>query len=239
MASMILDQYFPFQAFALPDSYISKLTECDAHPLYYGHDEFYVNDTRILNQLVTTHRLTGYSLIELLNATDINLPVQQLARLRDAAGSVYNHQLYFDGLACTKGQPPDIRVTEAIVAAYGSTENFRRMMTAAAGSMIGSGWVWLVFEVNRGLHIVTTPNNDTVDLMSVTPILNLDMWEHAYIRQDPFNKAGYVDTWFSLINWGAAETRYMTATGQTESPQTAGMSHTASEPQTMSAAQKQ
>lgn len=236
MASMILDQYFPFQAFALPESYISMLTECDAHPLYYGHDEFYVNDTRILNQLVTTHRLTDYSLTELLNATDINLPVQQLARLRDAAGSVYNHQLYFDGLACTKGQPPDIRVTEAIVAAYGSTESFRRVMTAAAGSIIGSGWVWLVFESSRGLHIVTTSNNDTVDLTSVTPILNLDMWEHAYIRQDPFDKAGYVDMWFSLINWGSAETRYMAATGQTEDSQAAERPRTASETQTASKA---
>lgn len=232
MASIILDQYFPFQAFALPDSYVSMLPECDAHSLYYGHDDFYVNDTHTLNQLVMMHRLTDYSLIELLTATDINLPAPQLARLRDAAGSVYNHQLYFDGLTCMKDQPPTIRVTEAIIAAYGSTENFRRLMTAAAGSIIGSGWVWLVFENNRGLHIVTTSNNDTVDLTSVTPILNLDMWEHAYIRQDPFNKAGYVDTWFSLINWGAAETRYMTATGQTEAPPAAP-----GQPRTASAAQ--
>lgn len=216
MASMILDQYFPFQAFALPDSYISMLPECDAQSLYYGHDEFYVNDTRTLNQLVTTHRLTNYSLIELLTATDINLPAPQLERLQEAAGSVYNHQLYFDGLVCNKSQPPVIRVTEAITAAYGSTDNFRRMMTAAAGSIVGSGWVWLVFESDRGLHIVTTPNNSTVDLTSVTPILNLDMWEHAYIRQHPFNKAAYVDDWFSLINWSSAETRYMTATGQME-----------------------
>lgn len=218
MASMILDQYFPFQAFALPDSYISMLPECDARSLYYGHDGFYVNAAHTLNQLVTTHRLTDYSLIELLTAADINLPSAQLARLRDAAGSVYNHQLYFDGLACTKALPPVIRVTEAITAAYGSVDNFRRLMAAAAGSIIGSGWVWLVFESDRGLHIVTTENNETVDLTTVTPILNLDMWEHAYIRQDPFNKPMYVDNWFSLINWGAAETRYMTATGQAEAP---------------------
>lgn len=216
MASMILDQYFPFQAFALPNSYISMLPECDAHSLYYAHDEFYVNDTRILNQLVTTHRLTDYSLIELLTATDINLPATQLERLRQAAGSVYNHQLYFDGLTCTKGEPPVIRVTEAITAAYGSTGNLRRLLATAASSIVGSGWVWLAFESSRGLHIITTQNNDTINLTSMTPILNLDMWEHAYIRQEPFNIPAYVDTWFSLINWSAAETRYMTATGQFE-----------------------
>lgn len=213
MPSMILDQYFPFQAFALPDSYMSMLPECDAHSLYYLHDDFYINATHALNQLVTTHRLTDYSLIELLTATDINLPAGQLARLKDAAGSVYNHQLYFDGLVCTKGYPPVIRITEAITAAYGSTENFRRMVVDAANSIIGSGWVWLVFESSRGLHIVTTENNETVDLASVTPVLNLDMWEHAYIRQQP-DKNTYVDNWFSLINWSAAETRYMTAIGQ-------------------------
>lgn len=216
MASMILDQYFPFQAFALPNSYISMLPECDSHSLYYGHDEFYVNATHSLNQLVTMHRLTDYSLVQLLTSTDINLPALQLARLRDAAGSVYNHQLYFDELTCTKGQPPVIRVTEAIIAAYGSIENFRRMMIAAATSVVGSGWVWLVFENNRGLHIATTANNDTVDLNNVTPILNLDMWEHAFIRQEPFNRGNYVDTWFGLVNWGAAETRYMSATGQAD-----------------------
>ena len=216
MASMILDQYFPFQAFALPDSYVSMLPECDAHSLYYGHDEFYVNATHTLNQLVTTHRLTDYSLIEILTATDINLPAAQLARLQDAAGAVYNHQLFFDGLTCTNGQPPVIRVTEAITAAYGSTENFRRLMTAAAESILGSGWVWLVFESDRGLHIVTTENNSTVDLTAVTPVLNLDIWEHAYIRDHPVNKAAYVDSWFSLINWGTAETRYMSAIGQAE-----------------------
>lgn len=230
MASMILDQYFPFQAFALPDSYISMLPECDAHSLYYGNDEFYVNDTRTLNQLVTMHRLTDYSLIEILTATDINLPVTQLVRLRDAAGSVYNHQLYFDGLVCTKGQPPVIRVTEAITAAYGSIDNFRRLFTGAANSIVGSGWVWLVFERDRGLHIVTTENNNTVDLNSVTPILNLDMWEHAYIHQSPFNKAAHVDNWFALINWSSAETRYMTATGQLEAPAAAPASAAASAP---------
>ena len=216
MAPMILDQYFPFQAFALPNSYLSMLPECDARSLYYGHDAFYVNAAHTLNQLVTTHRLTDYSLIEILTAANINLPAAQLTRLRDAAGSVYNHQLYFDGLTCAKGQPPIIRVTEAIIAAYGSTENFRRMVTEAAASIVGSGWVWLVFEKNRGLHLVTTANNQTVDLTSVTPILNLDMWEHAYIRRHPFNQAAYVDDWFSLINWSSAETRYMTATGQLE-----------------------
>lgn len=213
MASMILDQYFPFQAFALPDSYMSMLPECDAHSLYYGHDTFYVNATHALNQLVTTHRLTDYSLIEILTATDINLPTDQLARLKDAAGAVYNHQLFFDGLTCTKGYPPVIRITEAITAAYGSTENFRRMMAEAANSIIGSGWVWLVAEGNKGIHIATTANNEVAPLASVTPVLIADLWEHAYLSMDHFNKPSYMEDWFSLINWSRAEERYLSALG--------------------------
>ena len=81
----------------------------------------------------------------------------------------------------------------------------------AAESIIGAGWVWLVAEDGKGVHIAITENNDVVDLSSVTPLLVLDMWEHAYITLDHFDKAAYVDTWFSLINWTKAEQRYIAA----------------------------
>ena len=114
-----------------------------------------------------------------LATEDINLPAALLARLRSAAGAVYNHQLYFDSISCKAGQPPVNRLTEEIAASYGSMDRFRRLMTEAAESIIGSGWVWLVAEGARGIHLATTPNNEVVALASVTPLLVLDMWEHG------------------------------------------------------------
>ena len=88
---------------------------------------------------------------------------------------------------------------------------FQQLRVEAAESIIGSGWVWLVAEGDKGIHIATTDDNEVVALKFVTPLLVLDMWEHAYITQTHFDKAAYVNTWFSLIDWNKAEQRYITA----------------------------
>ena len=205
-----MEQYFPFQSSPLPYSYVALMPHCDANTLYYHHDEYFTNAVYELNNLVVHHRLTRMSLSQLATE-DINLPAALLARLRSAAGAVYNHQLYFDSISCKAGQPPVTRLTEEIAASYGSMDRFRRLMTEAAESIIGSGWVWLVAEGTRGIHLATTPNNEVVALASVTPLLVLDMWEHAYLSLDHFDKAAYVDAWFALIDWDKANLRYLEA----------------------------
>lgn len=205
-----MDQVFPFQSSPLPYSYVSLMPYCDANTLYYHHDDYYVNAVYELNHLVVRHRLTDRTLTQLI-ADDINLPTAQLNRLRNAAGAVYNHQLYFSESSCSAGQPPFNRLTEAIISTYGSMQAFLQLFTEAAESLIGSGWIWLVAEGDHGIHIATTPNNEVVPLDSVTPILVLDVWEHAYLAMDHFDKSSYVSTWFSLINWTAAEERYIAA----------------------------
>jgi len=207
-----MEQYFPFQSSPLPYSYVALMPHCDANTLYYHHDEYFTNAVYELNNLVVHHRLTRMSLSQLATE-DINLPAALLARLRSAAGAVYNHQLYFDSISCKAGQPPVNRLTEEIAASYGSMDRFRRLMTEAAESIIGSGWVWLVAEGNKGIHIATTANNEVVPLASVTPVLIADLWEHAYLSMDHFNKSTYMEDWFSLINWGRAEERYLSALG--------------------------
>jgi Fe-Mn family superoxide dismutase len=90
-------------------------------------------------------------------------------------------------------------------------DRFQQLLTEAAESIIGSGWVWLAAEGDRGVHISTTENNDVVPLASVSPLLILDMWEHAYLPMNHFDKAAYVEDWFSLIDWGKANERYLAA----------------------------
>lgn len=203
-----MEQHFPFQSSPLHYSYVALMPYCDANTLYYHHDDYFSSAVYELNNLVVRHRLTHMTLTQLLS-DDINLPASQLARLRSAAGAVYNHQLYFEGLSCRAGQPPFNRLTEEIATTYGSMGEFRRLFTEAAESIIGSGWVWLVAEGNQGIHLATTRDNEVVALSSVTPLLILDMWEHSYLTMDHFNKATYVDDWFSLVNWTVANERYI------------------------------
>lgn len=205
-----MEQYFPFQLPTLPYGYVALMPHCDANTLYYHHDGYFSDAVYTLNRLVVRHRLTDRSLRQLLTE-DINLPTAQLNQLKNAAGSVYNHQMYFEGTSCKAGQPPHNRLTEEIISTYGSMPQFQQLMTEAAQGLIGSGWVWLVAEGDHGIHIATTENNEVVALDSVSPILILDMWEHAYLPVQHFNQADYVATWFSLINWNVAEEKYLAA----------------------------
>lgn len=205
-----MEEQFPFQITSLPYGYIGLMPHCDADTLYYHHDGFYSASVYELNNLSVHHRLTDRTLKQLITE-DINIPTTQRNRLKNAAGSVYNHRMYFDGITSKAGAPPVNRLTEAIIATYGSMDQFEQLMTEAAQSIIGSGWVWLVSEGVHGLHIATTANNEVVPLDSVTPVLILDMWEHAYFCNQHFNKPAYVASWFSLINWAAADQRYIAA----------------------------
>ena len=188
------------------------MPHCDADTLYYHHDGYYDSAVSELNNLAVRHRLTGLTLTQLITG-DFDLPKVQLDRLKNAAGAVYNHQLYFDGISCKAGPPPFNHLTETIVTTYGSMQAFQQLLVEAAESIIGSGWVWLVAEGDKGIHIATTDDNEVVALGFVSPLLVLDMWEHAYITQEHFDKAAYVNTWFSLIDWGKAEQRYIAAIG--------------------------
>ena len=202
-----MEQRFPFQLTPLPYGYIGLMPHCDANTLYYHHDEFYSRAIYELNNLAVHHRLTDRTLAQLISE-EYNIPVVQQNRLRNAAGSTYNHRMYFNGISAKSGTPPMNNLTEEIITTYGSMDKFEQLLTEAAQSIIGSGWVWLVSEGPHGLHIATTANNEVVPLMSVTPILVLDMWEHAYFSNQHFNKAAYVANWFSLINWSVANQLY-------------------------------
>lgn len=187
---------------------LSSLTPyCDPDTLYLHHSQYYSRMVRELNQLAARHRLTNLSLTDLITQ-DISLPAAQLARLKNAAGAVYNHELYFDGIQDAIGTPPLNRLVGVLMSVYGSMQTFQRLLLEAAESLLGSGWVWLVMERGGGPHIVVTDNNEVVNLEAVQPIFILDMWEHAYFLDDQFNKEKYIDFWFSFLNWNKADARY-------------------------------
>lgn len=205
-----MSQYYPYQVQALPYSYIALSPYCDADTLYYHHNQYYTEKVAELNRLVVEHRLVSMELKEIISRK-LLLPVAQLDRLKGAAGAVYNHELYFDGIHAAPSPLPLNNIVGEIISTYGSMDRFERLLQEAARSLPGSGWVWLVFEQGTGLHIVTTQNNEVIDLGFVHPILVVDLWEHAYFLIDHFDMEGYISAWLATVDWDKADQRYLAA----------------------------
>lgn len=202
-----MNQQYPFQPINLTYGLSALTPYCDPDTLYLHHGQYYTRMVRELNQLVNRHRLTGLTLTDLLSQ-DLSLSTVQEARVKNAAGAVYNHELYFNSVQDTAAPPPLNRLVGVLMSVYGSMQTFRRLLLEAAESLPGAGWVWLAAERGGSPHIVVTENNDVVNLETDQPIFILDMWEHAYFLDNQFNKEKYLDSWFSLLDWNKAEARY-------------------------------
>lgn len=129
------------------------------------------------------------------------------APVRHNAGGVYNHRFYFEGLAGAGSQDHAPALFHEITRQFGSIRNFRRLFKEAALSVFGSGYAWLIFE-NGCLKITTSADQDTPDLNKVTPLLNIDVWEHAYYLKHYNMRSAYIDDWFRVINWECLERRF-------------------------------
>ena len=214
---MAVSQQYPFQVRQLPYSYITFTPSVCANTMYLHHNQYYAQQVKLLNQLVLQHRLTDRSL-ESLICEDIKLPVPQLKLLKGTAGSVYNHELYFDSVKKASSSPPLNRLVGVLLAVYGSMQRFYKLMAEAAESLPGAGWVWLVAERNCGPHIVITQNNDVVSLKSVQPIFVIDAWEHSFFLDFQFDTEKYITTWLSFIDWDKAEERFLSSQPSDFSP---------------------
>ena len=117
-------------------------------------------------------------------------------------------ELYFDGMRSPAGQEPCGALAEALIRDFGSVRQWKEQMSQAAAGVFGSGWTWLVSDQDGTLMILTTANQDVPDLRLYTPILLIDMWEHAYYLQYRNRRPDYVQGWHKLIHWKKAEKRY-------------------------------
>ena len=159
------------------------------------------------NALADYPELQGMSLRELL--ININsLPAEIRTAVRNNGGGVYNHELYFDSMKSPMGQEPSGILAEAIDRDFGSYKQWKEQMKQAAVGKFGSGWAWLVTDKKGNLSIVQTANQDVPDLEELTPLLLVDVWEHAYYLQYQNRRADYVEGLFDLINWRKAGKRY-------------------------------
>lgn len=175
--------------------------------IHHGkHHNAYVTN---LNAAVAGTEHEGKSLIELLSTISTLSPA-----IRNNGGGHFNHSLFWQILSPTGGGEPTGAVGEAIVATFGSYEKFKEEFTKAATTRFGSGWAWLSV-VDGKLVISSSPNQDNplMDIAEVkgTPILGLDVWEHAYYLHYQNRRPDYIAAFYNLINWNEVNRMYTAA----------------------------
>ena len=185
------------------EPYIDKMTMEIHHGKHHGG---YVSK---LNAAVEGTDLEGKSLEELLK----NVSKHPTA-VRNNGGGHFNHSLFWTIMKKGGGGKPSGDFSSALNSAFGSFDDFKKQFSNAAATRFGSGWAWLIVQ-NGKLAICSTPNQDN-PLMDVseskgTPILGLDVWEHAYYIKYQNRRPEYIENWYNLINWDEVASRFSKA----------------------------
>ncbi|MCX7570067.1 superoxide dismutase [Tumebacillus sp. DT12] len=195
---------------ALPYAFDALEPHFDALTMEIHHDRHHATYVNGLNAALEAHAdLQGKSLEELLANIDA-LPEGIRTPVRNHGGGHHNHSLFWEILSPNGGGEPTGAIGDAINAAFGSYENFKAEFTKAATTRFGSGWAWLV--VNNGkLEVTSTPNQDSPVMEGKTPILGLDVWEHAYYLKFQNKRPDYIGAFYNIINWDEVNKRFAAA----------------------------
>lgn len=161
------------------------------------HHQAYINNA--LNALEGHDDLKEKDPVALLKDLD-SVPADIKTALRNNVGGHVNHTLFWKTLAPAKGQKPEGALLDAINKDFGSLDNLLDKLDAAAKARFGSGWAWLVKDGDK-LDVVSTPNQDNPVMDGLTPLLGIDVWEHAYYLNYQNRRPDYIKAWFEVINW--------------------------------------
>lgn len=179
----------------------------DARTMEIHHDKHHAGYTNKLNAAIDGTDLGGKTIENIL----INLDMSNTA-VRNNGGGYYNHNLFWEVMSPNGGGKPSGELAEAINAAYESFDSFKDAFSSAAGTRFGSGWAWLCVHQGGKVEICSTPNQDNPLMPGVgcggTPILALDVWEHAYYLNYQNRRPDYVNAFFSVIDWNEVSSRY-------------------------------
>lgn len=199
-----------FELPPLPYAYDALEPHFDTLTMQIHHDKHHNAYVTNLNAAVAGTDNEGKSLEDLMATISKLSPA-----IRNNGGGHYNHSLFWLVLSPNGGGEPTGAVAEAIVATFGSYDNFKSEFTKAATTRFGSGWAWLCLKADKSLCICSTPNQDnpTMDIAECpgTPILGLDVWEHAYYLHYQNRRPDYIAAFYNVINWDEVNRRYADA----------------------------
>ncbi|MFM1876983.1 MAG: hypothetical protein RL266_2720 [Bacteroidota bacterium] len=197
-----------FELPALPYAYNALEPHIDARTMEIHHGKHHAAYTNNLNAAIAGTALEGKSIEELLVAGFDN------AAVRNNGGGFYNHDLFWNVMSPNGGGQPSGALGDAINSAFGSFDAFKDAFSKAAATRFGSGWAWLCVKDGK-LEVCSTANQDNPLMPSVgcsgTPILGLDVWEHAYYLNYQNRRPDYISAFFNVINWAEVSKRFEAA----------------------------
>jgi Fe-Mn family superoxide dismutase len=198
-------------AFELPQlnyAYDALEPHIDAKTMEIHHSKHHNGYTNNLNAAIAGTELENEPIESILG----NLDMANKA-VRNNGGGFYNHSLFWNIMSPLSKKELSGELNESILDAFGSFENFKSAFSKAAATQFGSGWAWLCVHKGGKVEVCSTPNQDNPLMSGVscggTPILGLDVWEHAYYLNYQNRRPDYIEAFFSVINWAEVEKRFL------------------------------
>ena len=196
-----------FELPALSYAYDALEPHIDARTMEIHHSKHHNGYTTKLNDAIADSPLTDQSIESILN----NLELENKA-VRNNGGGFYNHRLFWDIMSPNGGGLPSGKLIEAIDAKFGNFEDFKTVFTNAAATQFGSGWAWLCVQTNGKVEVCSTANQDNPLMPGIgcsgTPILGIDVWEHAYYLNYQNRRPDYINAFFNVIDWNKVGSLY-------------------------------
>jgi Fe-Mn family superoxide dismutase len=198
-----------FELPQLPYAYDALEPHIDARTMEIHHTKHHNAYTTNLNAAIAGTELEGKTIEEILSNLDL-----KNGTVRNNGGGFYNHNLFWTVMSPNGGGLPTGELAAAIDSAFGSFDVFKAAFAKAGATQFGSGWAWLTVKDGK-LEVLGTPNQDNTLMPGVgnggTPILGMDVWEHAYYLNYQNRRPDYIEAFFSVINWDEVSKRYAAA----------------------------
>ncbi|MGM0635706.1 MAG: superoxide dismutase [Bacteroidota bacterium] len=179
----------------------------DAKTMEIHHGKHHAGYTKKLNAAIEGTDLEGKEIEEILENLDLSN-----SAVRNNGGGFYNHRLFWKVMGPNGGGKPKGDLAKAIDDSFGSFDNFKEAFSKAAATQFGSGWAWLCVHEGGSLEVCSTPNQDNPLMPNVgcagTPVLGIDVWEHAYYLNYQNKRPDYIEAFFNVINWDYVAKRY-------------------------------
>jgi Fe-Mn family superoxide dismutase len=192
----------------LPYAFDALEPHIDARTMQIHHDLHHGTYVNNLNKALEGHdSLRGKSAEELVASLD-SVPEAIRTVVRNSGGGHVNHSLFWTLMGPKGGGVPKGELDKALQAAFGGFDAFRETFQKAALGVFGSGWAWLVLDKTGKLAVKGLPNQDSPLSQGETPVLGLDVWEHAYYLNYQNKRADYITAWWSVVDWEAVAARF-------------------------------
>lgn len=202
-----------FELPPLPYDYNALEPHIDEQTMRIHHDKHHAAYVNNVNKALEGHaELANLSIEELLRSLD-RVPENIRTTVNNNGGGHANHTLFWQIMSPNGGGEPTGALADAINSTFGSFTSFKEKFTAAATGRFGSGWAWLVVDSAGNLEVTSTPNQDSPISQGKTPILGLDVWEHAYYLKYQNRRPDYISAWWNVVNWPKVAELYAQAKG--------------------------